>query len=247
MVLTIIIFQGLIFVGLIFILRHFMKGHVDNATGHLQKLNEELSKQQTDWKQKLAESQKEYELRMAKLQNEMGVQQSKAREEAVKTIEDARSRAMLEREKIINEAVDTREKIRQEIMAEMEDKAIQHSKSLISQFIAGPLRKIVHDYLIDEVEAGIREISTEHFQIQTDSAELICAEPLDPEAKKRLKKVLEDKIKKEVHLKEEVDPALIGGVVLRFGTFVIDGSLTHQLQESAAKLKKETARRYQGI
>ena len=42
MILTVIIFQGLIFVGLIFILRQFMKGHLSGAMGHLQKLNDDL-------------------------------------------------------------------------------------------------------------------------------------------------------------------------------------------------------------
>ena len=54
MVLAIVIFQGLVFLGMIFILRQFMKGHVSGAVGHLQKLNDDLMKQQAELQQGLS-------------------------------------------------------------------------------------------------------------------------------------------------------------------------------------------------
>ncbi len=246
MVLGIIIFQGLIFLALIFIMRQFMKGHVSGAVGHLHKLNEELAKQQAELKQKNAEVQKEYETRMNSLEQELSAKQAEARTEAVKLLEESRARALTDREKIINEAVETREKMRQEIMAEMEEKAILHSRELISQFFSGELKEMIHEVLVREVFEGLAELDVTQFQFQTDSVQFKAAQPLSAELKAKLQKILKDKMKKEITLKEEVDPSLVAGLTLVFGTLVIDGSLNNRLREAAARLKKETARRYQG-
>ena len=246
MVLTIIIFQGVIFVVLIFALRQFMQGHVTGAVGHLQKLNDELQRQQAELTKKMAAAEKEYQVKMARLQQDINSAQAQAKQEAAKTVEEARARAIQERDQLINEAVGTREKMRQEVMAEMEDRAIQHSRSLMTDFFGGELRRLVHEALVREVLEGLKGMDLEKFQITEDEAHLASIEPLPEETKGLIRKLLKEKIHREVKFKEDIDPNLGGGLVLRFGTFVIDGSLTNRLKESSALLKKETARRYQG-
>lgn len=246
MVLAIILFQGVIFMALIFILRQFMKGHVSGAVDHLHKLNDELMKQQTELKTKMAESQREYETKMTKLNEEVSQKQKQSKDEATKTLEDSRQKAMQEREKIINEAVNTREKMRLEIMAEMDEKAILHAKSIIGEFFAGELGRLVHEALVGEVLEAIREADMQNFQIIGDTAELKSPMAVSDETKKKIAAVLKEKLKVDVKFKEEIEPSLIGGMVLKFGTFVLDGSLINRMGEAAARLKKEVVRKYQG-
>ncbi len=243
---AIIVFQGIIFILLILGLRHFMKGHVSGAVGHLQKVNDDLMKQQAELKIKIAEANKEYQTKTAQIDREIAEKQSEVRQEANKTIEDARAQALQEKEKIINEAVATREKMKQEIMAEMEEKAIQHSQTIIGGFLGEGMRKKVHELLIEEVINGMKEVKNmDQFQIDTDTVDLVVAEELDARYKKEIQKILYDKIKKEVKLMEKVNSELVGGLVLKFGSFVIDGSLMNRLKGASAELKRETARRYQ--
>ncbi len=245
---AVIIFQGFIFLGLILVMRHFMKGHVTGAVDHLQKMNDDLLKQQNDMKDKMAAAQKEYDMKMAKLSQDTAAQQSQAKEEASKTIEEARNKAFAEREKIISEAVETREKMRKEIMAEMEEKAILHSKSVVGEFFQGELKTLIHEQLMAQALEGLKNASMENFQIKADSAaELRVPETLKPEIKDKIKKILQDKIKQNVEFKETVDPAVIAGMIIKFGAVIIDGSLTNRLNEAAARLKTETTRRYQTI
>lgn len=65
------------------------------------------------------------------------------------------------------------------------------------------------------------------------------AEPLGEADKKRLEKALEEVIGKRIRLQTEIDPALIGGVVIRVGDSVYDGSVRHQL----ATLRDQFAQR----
>jgi len=57
------------------------------------------------------------------------------------------------------------------------------------------------------------------------------AEQLDDTLRKRIVEVLNKAIQKEVVLEESVDPELLGGLVVRVGDQVIDGSVRHRLEQ----------------
>jgi len=70
-----------------------------------------------------------------------------------------------------------------------------------------------------------------------ESAEVITAIPLSGEDKRKLAKDIGAIFGKKVILKSEVDPGLIGGVVVRVGGKLLDGSTQGKL----LALKKELA------
>jgi len=55
--------------------------------------------------------------------------------------------------------------------------------------------------------------------------------PLEEEDRKNLKEKLEKKYNKEIILKEEIDKSIIGGVYVRVGDDVIDGTIKSKLNE----------------
>lgn len=80
------------------------------------------------------------------------------------------------------------------------------------------------------------------FETMKDAAEGIVdvtvtsAAPLDEEQRDTLSDALARKLKREVRLHTAIDPALIGGAVLRAGDLVIDGSLRSRLERIAYEL-----------
>jgi len=68
-------------------------------------------------------------------------------------------------------------------------------------------------------------------------AEVTTAYPFSEEAKSRLAETLEKKLGKKVHLNVTEDQSLIGGVLIRAGDQVIDGSIRGQLQHMQKALK----------
>jgi F-type H+-transporting ATPase subunit delta len=69
-------------------------------------------------------------------------------------------------------------------------------------------------------------------------AEITTAIPLDEEDRLRIAKRITEIMGKPVALKPSVDPSLIGGIVIRVGDKLIDGSIRSKL----AVLKKEMSR-----
>ena len=68
-----------------------------------------------------------------------------------------------------------------------------------------------------------------------EPAEVITAVPLEDEDKRKLEERLSDIAGKKVIIYTKVDPALVGGIVARFGGKLLDGSTRSRLEA----LKKE--------
>jgi F-type H+-transporting ATPase subunit delta len=70
------------------------------------------------------------------------------------------------------------------------------------------------------------------------TAEVTSAEPLNADQLKKLAETLKQKIGKTVTLNEHVDPALIGGLVVKVGSRMIDSSLRTKLDAMKIAMKE---------
>jgi F-type H+-transporting ATPase subunit delta len=68
-----------------------------------------------------------------------------------------------------------------------------------------------------------------------------AASPLSPAQQERLQRALSRRVSADVELHVEVNPDLIGGVVVRVGDLLLDSSLRTQLHSLAASLRKGPA------
>ena len=89
--------------------------------------------------------------------------------------------------------------------------------------------------------AYLPEISAQ-FEVLKDDAEgvtdvtVTSAAALDAAQQAKIAGALEQRLRRRVRLHAEVDPALIGGAILRAGDLVIDGSLSSRLARIAYDL-----------
>jgi len=90
--------------------------------------------------------------------------------------------------------------------------------------------------LLDKNRIGVIEAITDHYARLTDEvsdiarAEIITAKPLKEEALGRIEKSLEGLTSKKIRTDVKEDPDLIGGVVVKIGDMVLDGSVKAQLE-----------------
>ena len=66
--------------------------------------------------------------------------------------------------------------------------------------------------------------------------EVASARALTTEQSSSLKAALERRLGRAVRLHARVDPALLGGAVVHYGDFVVDGSLRRRVERMAAEL-----------
>lgn len=82
--------------------------------------------------------------------------------------------------------------------------------------------------ILPQIESEYRKLLHERENIV--SASLVCAEKLSDSAVANIKARLVEHLGKKLELDVKVDPSLIGGVVLRMGDQVIDGSIRGKLK-----------------
>ena len=89
--------------------------------------------------------------------------------------------------------------------------------------------------LLPEISAHYEELRSA--VENTVDVEVISAVPLDAAQKEKLSAALSKRLKSQVRMENSVDPALLGGAVVRAGDLVIDGSLKGRLERLGSALQ----------
>ena len=84
------------------------------------------------------------------------------------------------------------------------------------------------------VESFFRQVAARRRKI---SGELVSPVPISPEKVASIESEVSRILGKDVKLRVVTDPELLGGLYLRVGDFVIDGTLDRQLKTLAARLR----------
>lgn len=90
---------------------------------------------------------------------------------------------------------------------------------------------------IGEIVTMYQELLDEELNIAR--GEVITAYPLSEEEKKEIESVLKDYLKKEIILESKVDEGIIGGIKIRIGDLIFDGTLKTQLGKFKEIIKGE--------
>lgn len=72
-------------------------------------------------------------------------------------------------------------------------------------------------------------------------AEVITAESIDDSVANKIKSQFEQALSKKVTVRTKVDPSIIGGMVVRIGDTIHDGSVVNQLNQVRAKAVKRAS------
>ena len=122
-----------------------------------------------------------------------------------------------------------RKRVLQAVLAATDLSAIMKSflTLLFDKGRIGFLREIASYYkdLADELKGVVK-------------ASIVSAAALSSDAVAKIKEALSKKVGKNIVLKVEQDPSLIGGVVTKIGDLVLDGSVKTQLMNLRETLKK---------
>ncbi len=87
---------------------------------------------------------------------------------------------------------------------------------------------------LPEIATRFKELEAEDRNVA--EVEVVSATDLDERQKERLAAALRTRLNREVRLSCAVDPALIGGAVVRSGDMLIDGSLRGKLERLETEL-----------
>ncbi len=234
LVLTVIISAGLIFA-----LHRVLISSVDGAKQRLDKEAESARLRQAELSQKIKEADEELSRRRQeldaiekKLKSDLEASSSKEKEAIL-------TKARQEGEEIIAKAQNSRDQIRRDIERTMELKIIDYSSRILTDILSAKSKNGLDRVLAEEFVEKLKNVDMSRIGPDVNSADLVTAAVLDQKLQADIASVLDDKLKRKINVNTKVDASIVGGVVIQFGSLLLDGSLKNALRSSAVVLKQE--------
>jgi F-type H+-transporting ATPase subunit b len=197
-------------------------------------------------KQKIAQSMEDARIAAearANAEKEAREITSKAQVDASRTVREATERAeeagrqvkaesdaqiAKERENAMAEAALERE----HILADVRGQVAALAMAAAHKLVGDALDEKRQHALIDEFFSGVRAgkvVVLENLEIHCESAEITSALPLDDQEKNAVREDILTKLGSQT-VSFRVDPAILGGLVIKVGDKVVDGSVAGQLE-----------------
>jgi len=236
LIFALIIFQLIIFSLLIFILRKIMLQNVTSATQHLEELNKDYQEKQRQIEERL----KETEQKAQQIINQAKEEAEKLKAQIIQETEQKRDQMIEEARQQSKEIIEQAERSRYALISEIEQRiekeAIDKAVDLIKDVLPADFKLSVHNLWIEElIKEGFEEFSHLNISEDINEAEVISAFALNDTQRKNISKKLKDILKKDILIKEKIDPQVVAGIIINLGSLVLDGSLKFKIKDTAKR------------
>ncbi|MDH3944293.1 MAG: F0F1 ATP synthase subunit B [Anaerolineae bacterium] len=159
-------------------------------------------------------------------------------EEATKDIKaSAETDAAKAREEAVEEAQEERNRVLGDVRGQVAALAIAAAQKLVGEALTEKRQRVLIDEFFSGVKTG-KVTVLEGAKVDGDSAVVTSALPLTKKESDTVKKdVLTALGSKKAEVSFEVDPSILGGLVVRVGDKVLDGSVAGQLDSMRQSLR----------
>lgn len=187
-----------------------------------------------------ANAEKEAEKIIAAAQAEANKRVQEATARAEKSAADVRSAADEERKRILKNAEDDAALERNKVLADLRGQVAALAIAAANKVLGEALDEKRQRALIDEFFSGVKAgkvVVLEGEQASGASAEITSALPLNAAEQESVKKDILAKLGGTASVAFKVDPNILGGLVVRVGDKILDGSVAGKLEGLRASLK----------
>lgn len=232
LLLQIIILMVIIFAGVLFVMRYVLTKNISSATSHLDQLNAEFTRREEEAKRRQIEADRYYEEAVNKAKTES--EQLKVdtdrevQESRVKILGDARNQS----EQIILKAEKTKEMMTHEIRKEIEARLLERLREVIREIFPMHVQEEIHKRWVSDLLSGdLSHLASMRIPVDLKKVNILTAFPLEAIQRKEIEKKLKEQLGRDLEFKEDSDPALVGGLVVTFGSLVLDGSVANKIEQ----------------
>jgi F0F1-type ATP synthase membrane subunit b/b' len=240
MILSLVLLQVVTFVVILLVMRFLFGSQLKSALNRLQVLHQDSLEKEEILNKELERAKTQVDAEIARAKEEAKLIVDTAKRNAEKLGLEASARAQAEAKKMLDDSADKAKRLEAEILASSEEKALTLAQELIRFTLAQTDQKTLHTQLIDEFIEDLKKVDKEKLTVATDRALVLTPQAMSPQEQQVLKTVLSSKLGIPVSLEEKVDASLVGGMVIKLGGLVIDGSLKNKFNKAlnALRLKK---------
>ena len=239
-----IVAQILILGVVIALLRRLIFSDTNSAINRLTKLDNMNREKEKLLIRKLEQAQKQIDEQKQLIQDEEQRIKSEARRAANQLHEDIIKKAKEEGDEIVRKAQATKDQIRTDAMIEAEGKMIEISAEILNKTLSTVVQAQMNEKLIEEFIGELEKADLSKINSDVSEIEIVSSMPVSVHDQEKIKQQLITKLGRQVRLYSNEDPKLLGGVLMKIGTMVVDGSLAERVNENAQQMKQGLTWKY---
>lgn len=234
LIISLVLFEVLIFVTFILIFRRVMTKNVTSAARHIEDLSQDYTKKQEEAAFRLEEAKQKAEEIIAKAEEATEA----SRVKTIKEIEAERERVIQEARTQSSEIIRQAERSRQFLVSEIEERIAKEAEAraceLMHDVLPEAFRVSAHNHWIEELfESGFSKLTHLRLPQECRQIKVTSAFSLSDAQRKNLAKKLNEALGFEIDIKEERDEKLVAGIIITVGSLVLDGSLKNKIKSGA--------------
>ena len=217
-----------------------------SSEGVVQRLNEE--------NKKIAVKQEELNKKILQANEELAQKQKEARELASKMRADAEQESVKEKEKIIAKAraegeeiiakaQGAKEKIRMDLEKENDIRVIKYSMEILNDILSQKAKGAFNETLIEEFLEKLKDTDMSRISPDITTVDVVTLDPVSEKVKERLSAVIKEKTGRSLKVNASLNPKIGGGLILKFGSMALDGSIQNLIREKALEFQQNVQSR----
>jgi F-type H+-transporting ATPase subunit b len=226
--------------GILLILRHFLIRNVTQVTSHLDKMEEDFSRRQSEASKILEKARTDADQLVAKAQKEAKRTVEKAVKEATVESEEIVKNARRQSEEIVDEANRTKEFLLSEMNTKIREGAVEIAGDLVLRVLPERIRRDAHARRIAELlNGGLAGFEGVHPR-EGAEVRIVSAYELADDQRAAIENQLKEKLGVGIGVRVDTDPSLVAGVIVGVGDLVVDSTLKYSIEEAARDVRRST-------
>ncbi|NTV28807.1 MAG: hypothetical protein HGA80_01875 [Candidatus Omnitrophica bacterium] len=224
---------------IILVLHRVFVSSVDGAKQRLERDAESARAREAELNRKIRQADEELSARKKEMDQIEQRMKGQLEEEANKHRDELVNKARAEAEEIIAKAQTAAEGLRKDIEKQMELKIIDYSTKILNIILSNKSRASFEKDLVEEFVAQLKDIDMSKISLEIKKAEVVTACALADSDLRRIADIVKNKTGREITLESKLSDEFLAGVVVKFGSLHLDGSIRNAIRESAIVLKGE--------
>ena len=233
-----LVVQAIVLGGLIFLLKKILYGDTQSAMSRLDHVHQDMLKKQKELMQKIEQAESDYNAKKEEAEKIAAKVKADALAESQKKEEEIVKVARGEAQAVLDKARNSMEKNAQDMEKKLRGELVTTASNLLRTILKDGAAESLHTHFVGDFIKRGKDLDLSSVSPDVKKVVVKTAFPLRGEEQNNIKQLVGEKLSREIELEEIVDQELVAGMVLQFGTLLLDGSFSNRLKESTAETRK---------
>ena len=233
-----IIVQVLTIVTIVMALRVILHKQFSSAMSRLKNLDEDNLKKQQELDRRLKQLEGERRQRISEAESEALNVIERAKAEAKEMVEKYRHDSKEESKRAIKDVMKQKDAMLEQYKGEIDEKVIFFSKELVREIVDDEVMLVIKEEMIKKVIAALPKADMSALAKSSKQIEVLTDKKMAEPDEKKILAVMDKKgiAKKQIVFKS--DDSVVGGLIIRCGAYVLDGSISNRMQKAIPIIKE---------